>query len=322
MRRGQIFLINVGVPVVTAVALGQSQVALLGGMGALVLSFADNEKELPGRLALLAGVAASMALGGLCGFFLRNHSHFFWPVFLLIVFGVGMAARAGRDVLIASRNGAVAFSAMAGVTGFETFDLWLLGGVVLLNVLTRITDHLIFGPLPRIAAGPQPQRPSGHIGWLRFALAYALATGSAMWIGLLLDPSHAVWVVATTLLVMQADARASYQRILERVEGTFAGVVVAWGLASLVRDKTLVTAMAVLVVPFIPHHVGQRYWLHTALVALFILLVYDISAASVSDLDQLLGERLKDMLLGCTLAVVGTAIAFPRDASDPPANGS
>ena len=49
-----------------------------------------------------------------------------------------------------------------------------------------------------------------------------------MWLDGTLDPIHIIWVVATTLVVMQPDARASYRRDVERIAGTFAGVLVAW----------------------------------------------------------------------------------------------
>ena len=34
------------------------------------------------------------------------------------------------------------------------------------------------------------------------------------------DPQHAIWVVITTLVVMQPDDRNNYRRILERAAGT------------------------------------------------------------------------------------------------------
>ncbi len=308
------FLVNIGVPVAFAASTGHGNTALLGGIAALTLSFADTDKGLPARLLLLAGAAASMAVCGAAGYLLEGKPFIFWPVFIAIAFGVGMSARGGRELLMAVRYGAVAFTAAAGLPIFDFFDAELLAATVALIALSRIADHLIFGPLPRSAAGPQPQRPSSHLGWVRFALAYAAAAGASLWIGLTLDPTRAVWVVTTTLIVMQADARSSYQRIVERILGTFAGVLVAWGFASAISQKWALLAVAVIAAPFIPHHVGQRYWLHTALIALFILLMYGYAEPSISTLDALLGERLKDMLLGCAVAVAGTAIAFPRTA--------
>jgi uncharacterized membrane protein YccC len=52
---------------------------------------------------------------------------------------------------------------------------------------------------------------------LRFALGFAAAATAALWPGRPLDPVHIIWVVTTTLIVMQGDARASYRRIVERI---------------------------------------------------------------------------------------------------------
>lgn len=324
VRRGAAFLINIGIPVTFAAATGHSRAALLAGVAALVLSFADNERGLLARLGLLTSAAACMAVGGTAGYLLSGKPAIFWPVFVVLVFMVGMAARAGREPMMALRYGAIAFTSTASLPIFDLHDARLLGIVLAVTITSRIIDHLIFGPLPRSTAGPQPQRPDSHMGWIRFALAYATASAGALWIGLTLEPLRAVWVVTTTLIVMQPDARASYQRIVERILGTFAGVLVAWLVASLVAKASATSTasmisepwalcvIALVAAPFIPHHVGQRYWLHTALIAFFILLMYGYAAPSISELDTLLGERLKDMLLGCAVAVAGTAIAFPR----------
>jgi uncharacterized membrane protein YccC len=68
------------------------------------------------------------------------------------------------------------------------------------------------------------------------------------------------------------------------------------------------------VAPLIPHHLANRYWLHTALIALMILLAYDLAEFDSESISKLLFERVIDMLLGCTIALVGTAAAFPRTA--------
>jgi hypothetical protein len=312
LRRGAMFMVNIAAPTLYGALTGRGTTALLGGMAALVLSFADNEFDLPRRLWLLLASAACMAGGGLAGFYLHGTPTFLWPGFVAIAFGVGMAARYGRELLIVTRNGVIAFTAAAGFPGFDAFDAQLLAGVLLLTAITRAIDHGLFGPLPRSAAPPQPQRPTSHLGWIRFAVCYAAAGAAALWIGLTLDPTRAIWVVTATMIVMQADAQLSYQRIVERIEGTFLGVLAAWAFASAISEKWMLCALALAVTPFIPHHVGQRYWLHTALIALFVLLMYGYAAPSIHELDVLLGERLKDMLIGCAVAVIGTALAFPR----------
>jgi hypothetical protein len=68
------------------------------------------------------------------------------------------------------------------------------------------------------------------------------------------------------------------------------------------------------VAPFIPHHLANRYWLHTALIALVVLLAYDLAELHAEGIAKLLPERVIDMLIGCAMALVGTAVAFPRAA--------
>jgi hypothetical protein len=45
-----------------------------------------------------------------------------------------------------------------------------------------------------------------------------------------------------------------------------------------------------------------------------ILLAYDLAEFDSESISKLLFERVIDMLLGCAIALVGTAAAFPRTA--------
>jgi uncharacterized membrane protein YccC len=235
------------------------------------------------------------------------------PFFVGLTLGIGLAPHAGRVLPLTGRHAAMAFTVAAALP--VTFNLPQAGylfGVFLLAAAARTVDYLIAGPLPRQPAVPL-QPPSGHGGWLRYALAFAGAATAALWIGQALDPTHTIWVVATTLVVMQADARLSYRRIVERIAGTFAGVAAAWVITGL-QSIALISVCVLVVAPLIPHHLANRYWLHTALIALMILLAYDLAEFDSESISKLLFERVIDMLLGCAIALVGTAAAFPRTA--------
>jgi uncharacterized membrane protein YccC len=221
-----------------------------------------------------------------------------------------MAAKVGREPLLAGRHMAMAFVVAAAIPSFSLLEVWYLLGVVLVAALSRTVDYLVAGRLPRQAAAPL-QLPSGRAGWLRYAVAFAGAATAALWLGGTLDPIHTIWVVTTTLVVMQPDARASYLRIVERIAGTFAGVIAAWLITLGFHSAAVVGACILLVAPFIPHHLANRYWLHTALIALMVLLAYDLAEFD-QGIAKLLPERVIDMLLGCAMALVGTAAAFPR----------
>ena len=180
-----------------------------------------------------------------------------------------------------------------------------------------MVDDWLCGPLPLVVVAPM-QRPSGYGGWLRFACAYAVVSTMGLWVGNSLDPTHHFWIVITTLLVMLPSTNASYRRIVERIAGTFAGVVAAWAITVATNSMTAISLAILIVAPYIPHHIGERYWLHTALIALVVMLAYDLTelstqGANAVSMADLLMERMKDILLGCAMALIGTVVAFPRD---------
>ena len=315
VRRGALFLINIGVPVVVGVLRRQPEGALIGAVVGMLLAFADNDAELLlGRWRLLAVDAGAIAGGGIVGWLCRDSPAALWPVFVAITLSVGMAARGGREPLLAGRHCAMAFTVAAAIPAFPLYQLWYLFGAVALNAVSRAVDHLLAGKLPLQPAAPL-RVPSGQSGWLRFALAYSGAAVAALLIGRTLDPIHTIWVVVTTLVVMLPDARASYRRIVERVVGTFAGVVAAWLITVLFHSTAVIAIAILLVAPFIPHHVANRYWLHTALIALMVMLAYDLTLLGSRGIANLLTERLEDVLLGCAIALCGTAVAFPHEAA-------
>ena len=315
VRRGIQFLVNIGTPLVVGALRGESQTALAAVVVGMAFGFADSDGPLLSRLRILALDAACIAAGAGLGFVSRNNDTVLWPLFVAITFAVGVAPLTGRALPLTGRHAVMAFtvgSAFPAAVG--SVQIYYVLGVLLVAAAARSVDYLIAGPLPRQPAAPL-QLPSGRGGWLRYALAFAGAATAALWIGQTLDPTHTIWVVATTLVVMQADARASYRRIVERIAGTFAGVFAAWLIVFAPPSVAFIFAAILVVAPLIPHHLANRYWLHTALIAVMILLAYYLAVRDTQGITQLLSERVVDMLLGCTLALVGTAAAFPHLAA-------
>jgi hypothetical protein len=72
VRRGALFLINIGAPLVVGVIFGQSQAALAATIVGMLFSFADNDGPLCSRLRLLILDGGCLAAGGIAGYFSRN----------------------------------------------------------------------------------------------------------------------------------------------------------------------------------------------------------------------------------------------------------
>jgi uncharacterized membrane protein YccC len=175
--------------------------------------------------------------------------------------------------------------------------------------IARLCDHVLLGVMSTRAPAPGAAPPGG---WTRFALAYTAAAVTSLWIGISIDPDRALWVVVTTLMVMQSDARASYVRIVQRITGTVLGVAIAFAVTTWLSAPWPIAAAIVLIAPLIPHHSQQRYWLHTMLIAVLVLLAYHLAAIDLRIMRGLFTERLEDVLLGAGIALIGTMIAFPR----------
>ena len=313
LRRSLLFLVAIGGPLCAGVATGSPAGALLGAVTGLLLSFADDEGPLMRRSVILAMTVIALALGGAAGTLLRGFPWPVWVLFVLVTFATGQALRVGKGPAMAARHFAMALVVTSGGPEFTLALLWYPLLALLLVVCARVVDHLVAGPLKQ-QRGSGGAQPIG--GWTRFALAYAGAGTASLWLGVHIDPQRALWVAVTTLVVMQSDARLSYVRIVHRIAGTVVGVIAAFALTSVLQSPWLVAAAALVLAPVIPHHLQHRYWLHTALIAVVILLAYHLATSDPRILRGLLTERLEDVLLGAGLALIGTLLAFPRSLPD------
>jgi hypothetical protein len=308
-RRAALFLVDIGVPVTVAYLVSQPAGGLLGCVCGLLFSFADEEGPLAGRYRILALAGFAMALGGAAGAFWSGFAWPLWPLFIAATFASGAFIGFGKAPTLACRFGAMALVVVSGTPHLQFVEVAFAATAFVTVVLVRTVDHALFGPLPHLRGGA-PRAAEHHR--FRFAFAYTAVATISLWLGSAIDPSRSLWVVVTTLVVMQPDARASYIRIVERIAGTALGVVAAFAVTSIVHAPAAIGFIILIVALSIPHHLQHRYWLHTALIALLILLAYDLAASDPRILHGLFTERLQDVLLGGALALVGTFVAFPR----------
>lgn len=309
LRRALLFLAAIAGPLCLGVWAASPAGALIGSVTGLLLSFADDEGPLRRRLSILVMNAAALGLGGAVGTVLHGFPWPVWVLFALTTFAAGQALRIGKGPAMAGRHVAMALAVASGGPEFTLSLLWYPLAALAIVVAARVIDHAIAGPLKQQRGGGGGP-PIG--GWTRFALAYAGAATASLWLGVHIDPERALWVVVTTLVVMQSDARLSYVRIVHRIAGTVVGVVVAFGLTSVIDSPWLIAVAVLILAPLIPHHLQHRYWLHTALIAVVVLLAYHLATSDPRILRGLFTERLEDVLLGAGLALIGTLLAFPR----------
>jgi hypothetical protein len=312
-RRAVAFVMAIGITALAALWFRNAGGVLLGVITAMMFSFADEQGPLINRFTALGRAAAGIALGGAMGHLFEG-GPVFWVLFVAGAFIAAWLNRAGRSAHIGARLGVIALTISAGTHAMSSHEAWFVVVALIAVALVRLTDHAIFGLLPQTSLASPQTTSEGNGFWLRFAIAYAAAATFGLWLGLKLDPHHAIWVVVTTLVVMQPDDRHNYRRIFEGVIGTLLGVAVAFILTTFVHAEPLTFLTLIATAAALPHQLPARFWLHMAGIALMVMLAYDL-ASQVSGVAMdihrgLFGERVIDVLVGCLMALVGTELGF------------
>jgi hypothetical protein len=281
---------------------------------ALFMTLADTEGPLHLRLQMLVMAAAGMAIGGTLALYLGVDSIVLQIALIVLVALAGLGSIIGPPYQQASRFAAVIGLLITVTVGIGLLDLFAMVLAALLLVgLCRCVEHLL--------------APDQHVGDFRsvkeaifalrtaraylprFVIGYVLAAAAGWVMGRTVDQTHPTWVTVTVIVVMWPDAQRSYQRILQRVVGTIVGAAVALLLIEFTRDAKLLGSVAAMMLFFLPHFIRRNYWLHTGLMMIFVMVSLDLWSSQTFT-PRVLVERVGDVLVGCTLALLGTLCAF------------
>jgi len=136
-------------------------------------------------------------------------------------------------------------------------------------------------------------------------LALALLVGYAVLRAI--HPTHGYWILLTTLLVCQPSYGATRRRLLQRVAGTVAGLVLGWATLKLLPFGPWQMPLVVLSgVVFFAARL-RRYTLATTAITLFVVLCFNQVG---SGYDVML-PRLLDTLIGAAIAALAMRFVLP-----------
>jgi hypothetical protein len=309
-RRGLLFLTNIWLPIVVGILRGEPNGALIGAITGLLLSIADTEGPLAGRLRLTLMVAGGIVAGALLGAWLKAAHPTFWLCFFLGVFAAGLLNQLGKGPHFALRFGAISLAVVASLPAIIPQEYIYFGCTVLLCLLSRSVDHLVNGCLA--FSGPWLGNANfDRFGWFRFALAYALSATAGLWIGIEAGSIRAVWTSAITLVLMVPDVGMTYRRVFGGVAGTVLAVCVVWPVTGVSHAPALLCPTILLAAYVLPSQI-TRFWAFSGTVAVIVLLAWDLASADPRLQPALLVERMEDMVIGAVLVLVFTAALFPR----------
>ncbi|HTV84436.1 MAG TPA: YccS family putative transporter [Dyella sp.] len=143
----------------------------------------------------------------------------------------------------------------------------------------------------------------------RFRHALRLALALTFGYGLLhLAPmQHGYWILLTTLLVCQPSYGATRLRMLQRIGGTLAGVVLGWATLRLLPTAPWQWGLIVLSAVLFFGARLRRYTIATAAITLFVVLCFNQAGNGY----EVMWPRLLDTLIGAAIAALSIYLVMP-----------
>ena len=315
-HRGFVAIGNISIAISIAWLLHTPSAAYLAASYALLYTLSDAEGELAMRLHAIAWATAFMACGSIAAFVLRDDPVSIVAIFCVGTFVAGVLSWAGLPFLRAPRFGVVVFCIVLAteIASLERLLLLLVGTTVTAVSFVVLEDHL----------APDKTRTAYstfRMAWqlintdrytvFRFAISYVVATGIGWMAGRAIDEVHPTWVAVSVLVVMWPDWQKSYQRVLQRVFGSVVGAGLAMVIAPRLEDPKLLIGVIIGLFFFVPYGVRRNYWLHCMLMALVIFLGMKLASDAGLTRDAV-EERVLDIVLGSSIAMLGTLFAFRK----------
>lgn len=142
----------------------------------------------------------------------------------------------------------------------------------------------------------------------RHAVRVALAAAAARWLAGVLGLTHGLWMPMTVILVLQPEFGATWRRLLERIGGTLAGVLIAAALHLLVHGTAAEIALIAACTFGTFLLIRRNYGLGVTMVTPMILLLLGVFTPGEG---SLLLARGADTVLGAVLALLAAYLLWP-----------
>ena len=147
---------------------------------------------------------------------------------------------------------------------------------------------------------------------IRFGVALALGVAIYRLTGF---DDHGYWIPLTILFVLRPSRGETFERIPMRAVGTIAGLVIATGLAELLGDEPVTTAIVLGAATAIAYALlAIEYAIFTTAITVFVVVLTDTLGAPALEAA---GERALATAVG--IAIAGLAFIVYREWAEPAA---
>ena len=296
-----------GLPLLVGVHFDRLDYGLVSSLGGLVFLYSPNTALSHRMVALMAcafGMSACYALGVM--------SHFF-PLLLVPVLGfiailVSMVCR----FYVVGPPGSLFFVMAASIGAYSPIDVMqvpLHVGLFTMGCLLACLIAFFYGVYILRLQAPQPAAPlpPASFDFVVFdSIVIGLAVAVSLAVAQALQLERAYWVPVSCLAVIQGvSLRAVWNRQLQRVLGTAAGMLLAWGLLSLPLDPWRIALLVIALAFTIETLVVRHYGLAVIFITPLTLLLAEAATLGHAPITDLIQSRFIDTLLGCVVGLAG-----------------
>lgn len=311
--------IAVTLPLIIGYSNDQMGVSVYGALMGYLLALNDHLGKLIQRIQIVSFTFVALLFGFALGFWAKENLLFFYPLFPVLIYGVGLlggeGAEAERALLFLVISIVISFSAKP----LSPDSLRLLFQYALIAFFTV----MIAIPLLLKIRRHTPEPFTGFRNNLKksmnlvltkhiHAFSYASAAMFALWFAQYFQMERGYWVIITVLLVMRADRTLSIFTSFQRLLGTAFGVLAFDIILLFHPHPAFLIAWAGACSFLVPLSLKRNYVLASFFITTFVVALLEVGrtqqGAYASDVVTPF-LRLKATFIGCSISILGTAFS-------------
>lgn len=303
-------------PLVLGYGLNQLPLAIFGSLTGFALSLSDHFGPLNKRIHHLFVTSLFLTISLFVGAVLIGQEGFIALLLFVLAFLLGKSKDYGVELERVLLFSSLQLLAGAGTAGIKEHLHWILFyiSIALLNyVICLVLIYLYSKNAPEFVASKRQtfKKIINQKETNRFAFLFATTATIGYLIANYFHISRGYWVVGTILLVMLPDSTQSLYKSVQRLLGTFVGVMIGALLMRFGHDPITLMIFCLIAAYFAPLGLIRNYWLGNIFIAALVLFLLEISkTAHISSFDLAL-LRTTDIALGCLLGSLGALINNP-----------
>ncbi|MES2485332.1 MAG: FUSC family membrane protein [Bacteroidota bacterium] len=142
----------------------------------------------------------------------------------------------------------------------------------------------------------------------RHSLRLTITIALGLIIGLVFPLQNVYWILLTIIVIMRPGYGLTKERSLQRIVGTIAGGIIAFGILSFVNQHIIIGTLAVVCMILGFTFTATNYRIGATFVTMYVIFIYGMLTPNIADVLQF---RILDTAIGAVLTFVGNYFFWP-----------